>query len=140
MGEFATADHRSIVKTEGASAPALAKPGHLNSIKPCHLNSMILAIGPITFINSRQCHFYLQHYSLQFNVAISDGLRDELTYWSHLSLTHFRERIWPSPFTSDISNGVMLEQQFWVRQWRIEICRHKVSFPSSCGTAHPIAH
>ena len=25
------------------------------------------------------------------------------SYWSHLSCTHFHEKIWPSPFTSDIS-------------------------------------
>jgi len=76
---------------------------HLLSRIAGHLSSMNLAIGPIALIKSRQCHSYLQQYSLQFCVAISDSLRDELTYWSHLSRTHFREKIWPSPFTSDIS-------------------------------------
>jgi len=76
---------------------------HLLSRIAGHLSSMILAIGPIALIKSRQCHSYLQQYSLQFYVAISDSLQDELTYWSHLSCTHFREKIWPSPFTSDIS-------------------------------------
>jgi hypothetical protein len=39
-----------------------------------HLSSMILAIGPIALIKSRQCHSYLQQYSLHFYVAISDSL------------------------------------------------------------------
>ena len=34
---------------------------------------------------------------------LSDGLRDEFTYWSHLPRTRFCEKIWPSPFTYDIS-------------------------------------
>jgi hypothetical protein len=76
---------------------------HLLSRIAGHLSSMILAIGPIALIKSRQCHSYLQQYSLQFYVAISDSLQDELTYWSHLSRTHFRKKIWPPPFTSDIS-------------------------------------
>jgi hypothetical protein len=75
---------------------------HLLSRIAGHLSSMILAIGPIALIESRQCHSYLQQYSLQFYIAISDGLRDERTYWSHLSRTHCCEKIWPSPFTSDI--------------------------------------
>jgi len=76
---------------------------HLLSRIAGHLSSMILAIGPIALIKSRQCHSYLQQYSLQFYVAISDSLQDELTCWSYLSRTHFREKVWPSPFTSDIS-------------------------------------
>ena len=74
---------------------------HLLSRIAGHLSSMILAIGPIALIKSRQCHSYLQQYSLQFYVAISDSLQDELTYWSHLYA--FSQKIWPSPFTSDIS-------------------------------------
>ena len=100
---------------------------HLLSRIAGHLSSMILAIGPIALIKSRQCHSYLQQYSLQFYVVISDGLRDEITYCSHLSLTHFREKIWPSPLT--FSYGVMLEQQVGVPQWRIKNCRQKVSSP-----------
>ena len=76
---------------------------HLLSRIAGHLSSMILAIGPIALIKSRQCHSYLQQYSLQFYVAISDSLQDELTYWSHLSRTHFRKKTWPPPLTSDIS-------------------------------------
>ena len=72
---------------------------HLLSRIAGHLSSMIMARGPIALIKSRQCHSYLQQYSLQFYVAISDSLRDELTYWSHLSRTHFRKKIWPPPFT-----------------------------------------
>ena len=53
---------------------------HLLSRIAGHLSSMILAIGPIALIKSRQCHSYLRQYSLQFYVAISDSLRDELTY------------------------------------------------------------
>jgi hypothetical protein len=66
-----------------------------------YLSSMILAFGPIALIKPRQCHSHLQQYSLQFYIAISDVLRDELTYWSHLYA--FSQKIWPSPFTSDIS-------------------------------------
>ena len=113
---------------------------HLLSRIAGHLSSLILENGPIALIKSRQRNSYLQQYSLQFYVAISDSLRDELTYWSHLSRTHFREKIWPSPFTSDISIGVMLEQQVGVPRWRIKNCRHKVSSPPSCGMAHPAAH
>ena len=105
---------------------------HLLSRIAGHLSSMILAIGPIALIKSRQCHSYLQQYSLQFYVAISDSLRDELTYWSHLSRTHFREKIWPSPFTPDIASwGVTME---------IQKLQAQGSFPPSCGTAHPVAH
>jgi hypothetical protein len=35
-----------------------------------HLSSMILAIGPIDLIKLRQCHSYLQQYSLEFYVAL----------------------------------------------------------------------
>jgi len=45
-----------------------------------HLSSMILTTGPIALIKPRQCYSYLQKYSLQFYVAISDSLQDELTY------------------------------------------------------------
>jgi len=76
---------------------------HLLSQIAGHLSSVILAIGHVALIKSGQCHSYLQQYSLQFYVAISDSLRDELTYWSHLSRTHFCKKIWPPPFTSDIS-------------------------------------
>ena len=43
---------------------------HLLSRIAGHLSSMMLAICPIALIKSRQC----QQYSLQFYVAISDGL------------------------------------------------------------------
>ena len=113
---------------------------HLLSRIAGHLSSMILAIGPIALIKSRQCHSYLQQYSLQFYVAISDSLRDELTYWSHLSRTHFRKKIWPPPLPQTFPYGVMLEQQVGVPRWRIKNCRHKVSSSPSCGMAHPVAH
>jgi hypothetical protein len=113
---------------------------HLLSRIAGHLSSMILAIGPIALIKSRQCHSYLKQYSLQFYVAISDGLRDELTYWSHLSRTHFTKRFSLPPLPLTFPYGVMLEQQVGVPRWRIKNCRHKVSSPSSCGMAHPVAH
>jgi len=52
---------------------------HLLSRIAGHLSSMILAIGPIALIKSRQCHSNLQQYSLQSYVAIPDGLQDKLT-------------------------------------------------------------
>ena len=105
---------------------------HLLSRIAGHLSSLILENGPIALIKSRQRNSYLQQYSLQFYVAISDSLRDELTYWSHLSRTHFREKIWPSPFTPDIASwGVTME---------IQKLQAQGSFPPSCGTAHPVAH
>ena len=45
-----------------------------------HLSSMILTTGPIALIKPSQTNSYLQKYSLQFYVAISDSLQDELTY------------------------------------------------------------
>jgi hypothetical protein len=47
---------------------------HLLSRIAGHLSSMILANSPIVLIKLRQRHSYLQQYSLQFYVAISDGL------------------------------------------------------------------
>ena len=105
-----------------------------------HLSSTILAIGPIALIKSRQCHSYLQQYSLQIYFAISDSLQDKLTYWSHLSRTHFRKKIWPPPFTSDISIWCDAGATSWGATMRIKNCRHKVSSPPSCGMAHPVAH
>jgi len=114
---------------------------HLLSRIAGHLSSMILAIGPIALIKSRQCHSYLRQYSLQFYVAISDSLRNELTYWSHLSRTHFRKKTWPPPFTSDISIWCDAGATSWgATIENKKNCRHKVSSPPSCGMAHPVAH
>jgi len=65
---------------------------HLLSRIAGHLSSMILAIGPIALIKSRQCHSYLQQDSLQFYVAISDSLRDKLTCWSLLVSYAFSQK------------------------------------------------
>ena len=117
---------------------------HLLSRIAGHLSSMILAIGPIALIKSRQCHSYLQQYSLQFYVAISDSLRDELTYWSHLSRTQFRKKIWPSPFTSDISIWCDAGAASWGATMENQKLQAQGFFlvfsPLSCGMAHPAAH
>jgi len=76
---------------------------HLLSKIAGHISSMILALGPIALIRSRQCHSYLKQHKLQFHATISEGLREELSFWSRAARTHFRAQIWPAPFTSDIS-------------------------------------
>jgi len=58
-----------------------------------------------------------------------------LTWILHLSRTHFREKILPSPFTSDISIWYDAGAASWGATMENQNCRHKVFYPPSCGMA-----
>lgn len=67
-----------------------------------HISSMLLALGPIALIRSRQCHSFVSQHSLNFITTLPLGLLAELQFWSSISRTHFSQKIWPPPFCADL--------------------------------------
>ena len=55
------------------------------------------------------------------------------SYWSHLSCTHFHEKIWPSPFTSDISIWCDAGAASWGTTMENQKLQAQGFFPPSCG-------
>ena len=113
---------------------------HLLSRIAGHLSSMILAIGPIVLIKSRQCHSYLQQYSLHSTLPSLTARETNSPINPTCLVRIFAKKVGLPPLPLTFPYGVLLEPQVGVPQWRIKNCRHKVSSPPSCGMAHPVAH
>ena len=116
---------------------------HLLSRIAGHLSSMILAIGPIVLIKSRQCHSYLQQYSLHSTLPSLTARETNSPINPTCLVRIFAKKVGLPPLPLTFPYGVLLEPQVGVPQWRIKNCRHKVSSPPSCGMSgmtHPVAH
>jgi len=86
--------------SEALAAPSIQV--HLISRITGHISSMLLALGPIALMHSRQCHSFTQQHNLSFYTKLPSGLRSELEFWRNISRTHFSEKIWPPPFSADL--------------------------------------
>ena len=94
---------------------------HLLSRIAGHLSSMILAIGPIVLIKSRQCHSYLQQYSLHSTLPSLTARETNSPINPTCLVRIFAKKVGLPPLPLTFPYGVMLEQQVGVPRWRIKI-------------------